>query len=199
LKQINFIFGTTIRLKAAAIIWNQTLNSMKIIFYIIILVSLVSCKTDSLLLVENYNQTSKYSPLGYTSGYVSHRADTIIPLDKYERCFTKKFKHYAIVLDSNRGLIGIDRNENKLFNAVWNGEGSPIEESDGMILIIEDGKYGFANFKGEIVIQPIYSCANSFYNGKAKVSFDCKESKDEHLKWDMNEYFYIDKKGIKIK
>lgn len=172
---------------------------MKIIFFLIILVSIVSCKSNSLLLVENYDQTSKYSPIGYTSGYISNRADTIITLDKYERCFTKKFKHYAIVLDSNRGLIGIDRNENLLFHAVWNGEGSPIEESDGMILITEGGKYGFANFKGEIVIQPIYSCAQSFYNGKAKVSFDCTESKDERLKWDMNASFYIDKKGNKIK
>jgi hypothetical protein len=103
------------------------------------------------------------------------------------------------VLDSKRGLIGIDRNENKLFNAVWKGDGSPLEESDGMILITEDGKYGYANFKGEIVIQPIYSCAHSFYKGKAKVSFDCQESNDEHFKWDMNDSFYIDKKGNKIK
>lgn len=171
---------------------------MKFALYIILLFSLLSCKTDSLILVQNDNQTSKFSPLGYTSGYVSTKGDTVIPLDKYPRCYTENFRYYAIVLDSERGLIGIDRNENKLFNSVWTGEGTPIEESEGMILITENGKYGYANNKGKIVIKPTFNCAGSFYQGKAKVSFDCSESNDEHFKWQMNNWFYIDKKGKRI-
>ena len=158
---------------------------------------MISCKTQSSywLLVENYDQTSKVKPFGYTSGYVSKNGDTIIPLDKYGRCFTDTFSYYAIVFDTIRGLIGINKNEEKLFNAVWSGEGTPIQESEGMILIVENGKYGFANSKGKIVIKPKYKCAQSFFNGKAKVSNNCSESNDEHFRWEMHTWFYIDKKG----
>ncbi|MEC5395327.1 WG repeat-containing protein [Bergeyella sp. RCAD1439] len=68
-----------------------------------------------------------------------------------------------------------------------------------MILITENGKYGFANSKGEIVIKPSYDCASSFYEGMAKVSNDCSEGEDEHERWKMNTWFEIDKKGNVVK
>src|SRR5690606_1106112 len=136
---------------------------------------LISCqsKKTEWYLIKNYDQVSNHKPFGYTSGYINQYGDTIIPLDKYARCFTDTVRNYAIVFDKKQGLIGIDFNENKLFNAVWNGEGSEVKESDGMILIVENGKYGFANNKGQIIIKPKYKCAESFENGKAKVSNDC--------------------------
>ena len=162
---------------------------------------LVSCqsKKSEWHLIKNYDQVSKQKPFGYTSGYVNQNGDTIIPLDKYARCFTDTVRNYAIVFDEKQGLIGIDLEENKLFNAVWNGEGSEIKESEGMILIIENGKYGFANNKGEIIIEPRYKCAESFEGGKAKVSTDCFIDNSEFEKWKMNTWTFIDKKGNEIK
>lgn len=162
---------------------------------------LVSCqsKKSEWHLIKNYDQVSKQKPFGYTSGYVNQNGDTIIPLDKYARCFTDTVRNYAIVFDEKQGLIGIDLEENKLFNAVWNGEGSEIKESEGMILIIENGKYGFANNKGEIIIEPRYKCAESFEGGKAKVSTDCFIDNNEFEKWKMNTWTFIDKKGNEIK
>ena len=165
---------------------------------LLILVSFQSKKLEWHL-IKNYDQVSKHKPFGYTSGYVNQNGDTIIPLDKYARCFTETAKYYAIVYDKKQGLIGIDLNEKKLFNAVWNGEGSEIKESEGMILIVENGKYGFANSKGKIIIEPKYKCAESFENGKAKVSNDCLEINDEHFRWKMNTWTFIDKNGNKIK
>lgn len=155
--------------------------------------------TESWILVENYDKPSKFVPFGYTSGYVNMIGDTLIPLEKYPCCYTDTFTYYAIVLDHKRGLIGIDKKERKLFNAVWSGDASPIMESDKMILITENGKYGYANNKGEVVIKPKFKCATSFVNGTAKVSNDCVEINEEHQKWKINSWFYIDKKGNKIK
>jgi hypothetical protein len=174
---------------------------MKTLFIqILILLFLTSCqsKKKEWYLIKNYNQISKHKPFGYTSGYINQNGDTIVPLNKYARCFTDTVRNYAIVYDTKRGLIGIDLNNNKIFNAVWNGEGSEIKESDGMILIIKNKKYGFANNKGEIIIEPKYKCAESFQNGNAKVSNDCFISKNEQNKGEMNTWIFIDKKGNEI-
>ena len=162
---------------------------------------MTSCqsKKTEWYLIKNYNRISKYEPFGYTSGYINQDKDTIIPLDKYARCFTDTVQNYAVVYDIKQGLIGIDLNENKLFNAVWNGEGEEIKESDGMILIVENGKYGYANNKGQITIKPNYKCAESFENGKAKVSNDCFLTDEEHNNWRMNTWIFIDKNGNEIK
>lgn len=175
---------------------------MKIILtHIITLLILVSCQSQKIEwhLIKNYEQVSKHKPFGYTSGYVNKNGDTIIPLDKYARCFTDTVNNYAIVFDKKKGLIGIDLNEKKIFNAVWNGEGSEVKESDGMILIVENEKYGFANSKGKIVIEPKYTCAENFENGKAKVSNDCIKSNDEQLSKVMSSWTFIDKNGVEIK
>lgn len=166
---------------------------------LIICCILLSCKSNqsNWYLITNSDQSSKYVPFGYTSGYVNAKGDTVIPLDKFV-CFTDTVKHYAIVLAKNQGLIGINKKEEKLFNAVWNGEGIPINETNGMIMIKENEKYGFANQKGEIIIKPTYMCAQKFWNGQAKVSYNCFKSKDEHTLWDSNDWFLIDKKGNRI-
>lgn len=182
---------------------------MKLFFYLQILIFLSGCclnreneqselAPEPWILVKNYDQVSKYPPLGYTSGYVNLQGDTVIPLDQYPRCFTDTFTYYAIVLDNKRGLIGINRQGKKLFTAVWSGDAEPIPASDGMILITENEKYGYANSKGEIVIPPKYSCASSFDQGKAKVSNDCIEINEEHQKWKVHSWFYIDKTGKRI-
>ncbi|NRS87565.1 hypothetical protein HNQ02_000472 [Flavobacterium sp. 7E] len=175
---------------------------MRYIIYTLLLVLNFSCKSTDInwYLIENNDQQSKHSDVfGYTSGYVDYKGDTIILLDKYIRCFTDTVKHYAIVLNTKNELIGINRNEQKLFNAVWNGEGVPIGESDDMIMIMKNDKYGFANNKGEIIIEPKYKCAFSFNEGIAKVSNDCSKSDDEHFRWIMNTWILIDKKGNIIK
>ena len=149
-------------------------------------------------LIKNYDQASKHEPFGYTSGYVNQIGDTVIPLDKYVRCFTDTAIHYVIVYDKKKGLIGIDLNEKRLFNAVWDGEGSAIEESEGMLLIEENGKYGFANYRGKIIIEPKFEYAESFQNGKARVSNDSITNINELERLEINNWYFIDKNGNEI-
>ncbi|MFY7667722.1 MAG: WG repeat-containing protein [Crocinitomicaceae bacterium] len=135
---------------------------------------------------------------GYKSGYVDEKGDTVIPLDRYI-CYTEKFEYYAIVFDiENNKLIGINKAQEKLFDAVFTTEMDPMPESNGRLLIVANDKYGYANHKGEIVIKPIYSCAESFHDGKARVSNQCRPSKDEHYKWESDNWIYIDKCGNEI-
>lgn len=160
-----------------------------------------ACKSADWFLIKDYEKMSQYQPFGYTSGYIDKKGAICIALDKYARCYTDTFKNYALIYDVDRGLIGINKKEEKLFQAVWNGEGGPIEESDGMIIIEENGLYGYANNKGKIVIEPIYKCAESFKDGKAYVAINCKNyhAKKKHIKKEEGDWFYINKKGKRIK
>jgi hypothetical protein len=134
------------------------------------------------------------------NGYIDEKGDTVVPLDKYF-CGSEYFEHYAVVFDPQTlRPIGIDKNGNELFEAVSSGEpGSWVPENEGRIMIRKNGKYGFANHKGEIVIDPIYECANSFKDGKARVSYDCQITDREHGTWSSKSEIYIDKCGNEIK
>ena len=54
--------------------------------------------------------------------------------------------------------------------------------SEGIAWVRKDGKYGFVDKTGKVVIPLIYDDAYHFYNGEAEVSVD-------------DERFYIDKEG----
>ena len=51
---------------------------------------------------------------------------------------------------------------------------------DGVVRIIRNGKYGFANRKGQVVAAPIYDGALIFERGHAKVCKGCEERCAEH-------------------
>ena len=57
---------------------------------------------------------------------------------------------------------------------------------DGLIKIVRNGKYGFANDKDEIVISPVYESVNDFSEGLAAVKMNGK-------------YGFIDKEGVMLK
>jgi len=131
--------------------------------------------------------------------YVNTKGDTVIPSGKYLLCYTDKFDQFAIVSSKDKGLVGIDRNENFLFN-VYVFDNGPDYPSNGLFRIVKDGKIGYANLNGKIVIQPQFDCAYPFKNGKAKVGKGCKEQTDgEHRWWTEGNWYTINKKGKVIK
>lgn len=133
------------------------------------------------------------------SGYVNAKGDTVIPLGKYLMCFTDRFCMFAIVGSSDRGLIGIDRNEHVLFN-VFVFDNGPDYPSDGLFRIVKDGKIGYADLEGHIVIPPRFDCAYPFRRGRAKAGTGCKEQTDgEHRWWTEGTWYTIDKKGKVIR
>jgi len=154
------------------------------------------------VLVAQKKQNKRDEPLLLVSkddkyAYVNIKGDTIIPLGKYQMCYTETFADLAIVA-SNGKLIGIDRKENPLFE-VFIFDNGPDDVTDGLFRIVKNKKIGFADEHGHIVIQPTLGCAYPFEMGKAMVSDSCKVIIDgEHKIWQSRKWYYIDKSGKKI-
>lgn len=135
--------------------------------------------------------------LGVPSGYVNQKGDTVIPIGKYQYCFFDTVTTYAIVGDKS-GCYAIDQKENRLYE-VYLFDNGPDYVKNGLFRIKRNEKIGFANTKGEILIEPQFACANAFENGQAKVTFKCElEKVGEHTAMKSDSWFYIDKTGKKI-
>ena len=77
-----------------------------------------------------------------------------------------------------------------------------------MIRIVDDnGKIGFANYRGEIVIKPQFEAASSFYKSKAIIGRQCQQvlwcckgvNEDKHYITDCKQSGYINLKGRVLK
>jgi len=159
---------------------------------------------DNFPVIEKYKliiaeeDISSFGPFP-KSGYVNTNGDTIINIDEY-RCLSDTFEYFGLVQDikGDGKYFGIDKQRNILFEAVPNGEGYAIEESEGRKMIQKNGKYGFANHKGEIIIESIFSCAETLRDGKARVSKNCWPLNDESGRWESDNWIYIDKCGNEL-
>lgn len=97
-----------------------------------------------------------------TLGYVDSSGKVVIPAGKYPYIFTAEFDKIAFVLLKDRkGVYAIDKNEKILFQ-VCSYEIGPDIVSNGLFRIIENGKIGFANMNGEIVIKPRFQFVYPF-------------------------------------
>ena len=139
-----------------------------------------------------------YCEFGTPCGYINQEGDTIISIGKYNGCYTNSFTHFAIVSDANSGLIAIDPKENVLFH-VHVFDNGPDNVHDGLFRIWKGSKTGFANLKGEIVIELQYECADFFKNGRARVTENCTITKDgEYHAMNSDTWYYIDTLGNRI-
>lgn len=137
---------------------------------------------------------------GDSCGYVNQRGDTIIPIGRYTYCFTDTFTTFAIVLDTSTLPIAIGPDGRRLFEVYWYDNGPDYVE-DGLFRILRNGKVGYADTTGRVVIEPQFDCAFPFSEGKARVAYDCKLEKsgdEEHTSMVSDSWFYIDRKGQKI-
>jgi WG containing repeat len=136
--------------------------------------------------------------IGETFGYANLDGEVIIALDKYYYCYTDTFVNYAIVMDYEYKCIAIDRDENVLYD-VFMFDNGPDYIEEGLFRIVKDGKMGFANEDGEIVIKPEYDFAFPFEDGEAKVTFEAELIEEfEMTRVESDSWFFIDKEGNKI-
>jgi len=172
--------------------------SQHIVFFLII-VLLIGCgpkgNNDFLLRAV----IGDFDEIGAENGYVNSKGEVIIEYGKYHYCVTDTFRNFAIVYTKSGKIVGIDRNENQLFE-VFIYDNGPDPISDGLFRIVKEGKIGYADKNGEVVIEPKFQCAYPFKDGIAKVSKDCREIEDgEYTAWKSNNWIYINKKGEEIK
>lgn len=166
-------------------------------FAILFLIIILSCcqhklkKDDYLLCFED--------TINNGFGFKNPKGDIVIPVGKYQHCFTDTFKSYAIVALPKLGTVAIDRQQNVLYN-VFMFDNWPDEPSDGLFLIVSNNKIGYADAEtGAVVIRPQFDCAQRFENGKAEVSTNCsKIYEGEHWNWESEHWYLIDKTGKRL-
>ncbi|WP_419868723.1 WG repeat-containing protein [Chryseobacterium sp. CT-SW4] len=117
------------------------------------------------------------------------------------------FSIFSII--NEKGWTAIDINENQLFQVLNTEYGTPSPDDlvENKIRIVDkNGKIGFANKKGKIIIQPKFEQASTFHNGKAIIGRKCRmipwlehpiETDCHHysVKCEEEENGYINKKG----
>jgi len=131
-------------------------------------------------------------------GYRDKNGKMVIAFDKYPMIYTDTFRNHAIVLKPGEGFVAIDRKERVLYQ-VRPFDNGPDYTSEGLYRILKDGKIGYADTTGKIVITPQFRCAFSFEQGKAKVSNECTTHKaGEHSYWKSEAWFYINTRGEKL-
>lgn len=138
---------------------------------------------------------AKQNPKTESFAYYNSQNQKI--LGDYQQIYTDIFVNFAIILDTNFYLI--DRTGFKL-HEIFPYDNGPDYPSEGLYRIVKNGKIGFLNARtSQLIIEPLYEAAFPYENGKTKVSYKAKRSKQgEHFVWISDEWFYIDKSGKKI-
>lgn len=134
-----------------------------------------------------------------SSGYKNSKGDIIIPVEKYDYCFTDTIRDLGMVVEKGNGrILAIDRNANELFE-VFRYDNGPDYIKNGVFRILKNGKIGYANIKGNIVIEPQFECAYPFEGAFAKVSNTCEIVPDgDYSAWKSDNWYSINKEGKRV-
>ncbi|PIB34094.1 hypothetical protein BFP72_00955 [Reichenbachiella sp. 5M10] len=146
----------------------------------------------------------EYLQYGAAVSYITAEGDTVIPFGQYAYYGTDSFVHVAHVIlhpdDSTYGRqVGINRLHDILFDLVMYDNG-PEEAHEDLLRVLRNGKMGYANDRGQVVIPCIYAYARWFDQGRAEVTFDATQyyDLDHHLRVESDDWFEIDRQGERI-
>lgn len=134
--------------------------------------------------------------------FITPISDTIIPYGKYTVCgYQNVIKNFGAVIGKKDGksvCLAIDNKGNELYEIYWFENGPDYIEC-GLFRIVKDGKIGFANARGEIVVEPQFACADFFRDGLAHVTYSCTlVPNGEHTTMQSDSWFYIDVNGKRV-
>jgi hypothetical protein len=105
----------------------------------------------------------------------------------------------AAVLSNKEGWMYINRRGRVVISGVPVMDNGADWFHDGLVRIVRNDKYGFANRKGQVVIPPIYDGALNFEKGRATVCKGCKsacaEPDCEYHSFKGGQWFQINTKG----
>jgi hypothetical protein len=142
---------------------------------------------------------------GSRVAYLDNSGDTIIPFGKFAYYGTDTLIYYANVIErpddsTFARQVAIDGKQRILFDLVMFDNG-PEPFNEGLTRVLRDGKMGYANKFGQVVIPCIYDYATWFDKGVAEVTFKATEyfDGDEHKQVKSDEWFKIDRSGQRVK
>ncbi len=137
----------------------------------------------------------KYDSLDQKCGYVDKDGIVKIEMGKYSMCLTDTFINKAIVYTKELGFCLIDKSEQVLFK-IYEYDNGPDYTLEGLYRIVVDGKIGFANEDGNIIINPVFDFVKPFENGLAEFCVDCKQVRqNEHFIIEGGKWGFVDKTG----
>lgn len=172
---------------------------MKTIFTFILIISLhIHLIAQSNLLYKVTDPAIDQWEEGDQVGYADEKGQMIIPFGKYKYCYTEKFDKIAFVgFDDRKGVYAIDRNENVLFQ-VFISDNLPDVIKENSFRIENNGKIGFADMDGKVIISPQFDAAWPFQEGFAGVSKGGAEKQIGNYKIYIGKWKFINKNGISI-
>jgi hypothetical protein len=112
-----------------------------------------------------------------------------------------QFDSYGLapVLSAKEGWMYVSRTGRVVIIGVPSMDNWADSFHDGLVRVVRNLKYGFANRRGQIVIAAIYDEAMNFESGKAKVCKGCEnkcaEHECAHHFFAGGEWFQINTKG----
>ena len=147
--------------------------------------------------------TEPHLEVGVPVCYLNERGDTIVSYGKYIYCQSDTIKDIGFVYENkskDARIVCINDAGKELFYVFKYDNGSDYIQEGLFRIMDKQGKIGFADTLGHIVIQPQYMFAYSFKNGKTNVTLKGEQkpvtgSNGEKYYWDSNDWFYIDKKN----
>ncbi len=100
----------------------------------------------------------------------------------------------ARVLDDSKWYV-IDETGEVLFEAFFFDNG-PDYTSEGLARFVWQGKVGFHDERGKVVIEPRFDFATPFEGGRAEVCVGCeKRPEGEHFRYEGGQWGVIDRSG----
>jgi hypothetical protein len=108
----------------------------------------------------------------------------------------------AAVVSQEEGWMYVDRTGTVLVTGVLSIDNTAESFHDGLVVIVRGKKYGFADRKGRIVIDPVYDGAGNFEHGRAAVCKGCKAECIEAecgYSFTGGEWFSVNTKGEAVK
>ncbi|MGM0462548.1 MAG: WG repeat-containing protein [Fibrobacterota bacterium] len=196
-------------------------NKLHLLFFA--LLSLISCRgylTAEPTQYEYYDKSltdtaapevltavtdEEYLQYGARVAYLNPDNDTVIPFGSYAFFGSHRLIHFAHVIehpnDSTYGrVIAIDRNQRILFDIVRIDNG-PDSFKNGLVRVLRNGKMGYANTYGQVVIPCEYEYAKPFTNGTAEVTYSARRDSTagEHTLIESDEWLIIDTAGNRVK
>jgi hypothetical protein len=152
-------------------------------------------RTTLLIVVSESKEQLGY---GDPVAFIDEKGDTLIPFGKYAYFGTDTLRYYANVLEDGSKPVAINAKGEVLFN-LFIFDNGPDYFVEGLTRVKRNGKMGFANQYGQVVIPCQYDFAKPFENGRAEVTFEAETVPDgEYTRVESEEWFFIDKMGKRL-
>lgn len=171
----------------------------------VLIIGYSSCDTPVLMrydAVLTAHTTEPHLEVGVPVCYLNEQGDTIVPYGKYRYCQTDTITEIGFVYENKpkkSRIVCINDAGKELFY-VFKCDNGPDYLKEGLFRMMdEQGRIGFADSSGNVVIHPQFLYATPFANGHAYVTEHGGESNErEHTSWQSDEWKIINRNGNEL-